>query len=76
MSEGKTITLKVVGERSIHCSGCESTVKFTLSRIPGVQQIKADSKTQLIQFDLIQAITDLDKVKAEPEWIGYQVELA
>lgn len=68
--------LKVVGERTIHCSGCERTVKYTLSRIPGVDQIKADHKTQMIEFELSPALTDLDKVKADLEWIGYQVELA
>ena len=76
MKEGKKILLKVVGERTIHCSGCERTVKYTLSRIPGVDQIKADYKTQMIEFELSPDLTDLDKVKADLEWIGYQVELA
>ncbi len=73
--EGKKVVLKVVGERTIHCSGCERTVKYALSRIPGVDQIKADHKTQMIEFELSPDLTDLDKVKADLEWIGYQVEL-
>ena len=76
MTEAKKITLKVLGERTIHCSGCERTVEYTLSRIPGVDQIKADHKTQLIEFELSPDLTDLDEVKADLEWIGYQVELA
>ncbi len=76
MTEGKQIQLRVVGERTIHCSGCERTVEYTLSRIPGVDQIKADHKTQLIEFELSPDLTDLEEVKADLEWIGYQVELA
>jgi copper chaperone CopZ len=76
MTDKKQISLKVVGQRTIHCSGCENTVKYALSQIPGVEQIRADHKTQLIEFDLTSEVADLDKVKAELEWIGYQAELA
>ncbi len=74
MSDSNTYKLKVVGERTMHCGGCESTVKFTLSALPGVREVKADQNTQTIEFDLASGETDLDKVKAELDWIGYQVE--
>lgn len=38
----------VVGEEKMHCSGCETRVRFALSRMPGVQQVRADSNTQRI----------------------------
>jgi len=76
MDGAKRVELKVVGERTIHCSGCESTVKFTLSRIPGLEQIEADHQTQLIQFEFNPGVADLEKVKAELQWIGYEVEVA
>lgn len=58
----------------MHCGGCERTVTFTLSQLPGVNVIKADHKTQLIELVLTGEETDLDKVKAELDWIGYEVE--
>ena len=76
MDQAKRVELKVVGDRSIHCSGCESTVKFMLSRIPGLQEVEADHQTQLIQFEFDPELADLEKVKAELEWIGYEVEVA
>ena len=69
MTGVKKIMLKVVGERTFHCSGCESTVKFTLARIPGLDQIRADHKTQLIEFELAPDLAEL-------ECIGYEVEPA
>ena len=46
------MTLEVVGDYTIHCGGCENTIQFSLSRLPGVQRVDADRKTQLIEIDL------------------------
>ncbi len=67
-------TLKVIGPQTMRCGGCERTVAFTLSQLPGVNVVKADHKTQLIELVLTGKETDLDKVKAELDWIGYAVE--
>lgn len=75
MSEHQTVKLKVVGENTIHCAGCERTVEFTLSHMPGVERVKADHKTQGIEFVLTSSDTDLEQVKAGLEWIGYEVEM-
>lgn len=75
MSNVQTVRLRVIGENTIHCAGCERTVEFTLSRMPGVEKVKADHKTQDIEFELTSVETDLEKVKDGLEWIGYQVEL-
>ena len=73
MPDTKTLNLKVVGQHTLHCSGCERTAEFTLSRLPGVESVKADHKAQTIQVSLESDETDLEKVKAELEWIGYEV---
>ena len=75
MSNNQTVNLKVVGDNTIHCSGCERTVEFTISHMPGVEKVKADHKTQDIEFVLTSGETDLEKVKDSLEWIGYQVEV-
>lgn len=76
MAEPKNIKLKVIGERTMHCGGCASTVQFTLSQLPGVREVNANFKTQNIEVVLTSDETDLEKVKAELDWIGYQVEAA
>ncbi len=71
----QNVTLHVVGSQTMHCAGCERTVTFTLSHLPGVKVIKADHKTQVIELVLTGDKTDLEKVKAEMDWIGYKVKL-
>ena len=36
------LNLKIMGEQTMHCSGCERTVQFTLARVPGVRSVKAN----------------------------------
>lgn len=38
-------TLKVTGKQTIHCGGCERTVKFALKQLSGVRQVEASYKT-------------------------------
>jgi len=42
------VDFEVVGEEKMHCSACETRVQFTLSRMPGVQNVLASAKTQRI----------------------------
>jgi copper chaperone CopZ len=74
MSEDQPYRLKVIGENTLHCDGCERTVEFALSRMPGVERVKADQRVQEIAFVLTSGETDLEKVIANLRWIGYQVE--
>ncbi len=76
MSDTNTLTLEVVGEQTLHCGGCERTVEFTLSQLPGVRVIDVDHTTQLIEIALTGDETDFEKVQAELEWIGYRVVVA
>ena len=76
MSVKQNVTLKVIGDRTIHGGECENTVKLTLSRLPGVEQVKADHNSQLIQFSFTPGSSELAQVRAELELIGYEVEIA
>lgn len=73
MVDTQKLTLKVTGERTIHCAGCERSVEFTLANLPGVREVDADHKTQRVEITLISNETDLEKIKAELDWIGYEV---
>lgn len=72
----KTLNLKIIGDHTMHCAGCERSITFSLSQLPGVEDVKADWNTQEIQVDLSSDEVDLDKIKAELDWIGYEVEAA
>ena len=72
----ETKILKVVGPQQLHCGGCEHTVQFTLKQVPGVQQVKASHKTQLITLTFDPRQADLARIQQELDWIGYQVNEA
>lgn len=46
------LKLEVVGDNIIHCAGCENTIQFSISRLPGVRAVDADRNTQFIEIDL------------------------
>ncbi len=72
----ETLNLKVIGDHTMHCAGCERSITFSLSQLPGVEEVKADWKTQAIQIELSSDEVNLEKIKAELDWIGYEVETA
>lgn len=69
----ETKTLKVVGKQMMHCGGCENTVEFALKQLPGIQKVKASHKTQLIDLTFDAEALNLERVRQELDWIGYQV---
>ena len=76
MVENNTVELKVVGERTLHCNGCENTVKMSLGLLPGLEAIEAEHDTQRISFDYDPSQIDIQQVKNQLELMGYEVELA
>ena len=72
----ETLKLKVIGDHTMHCAGCERSITFSLSQLPGVEEVKADLKTQAIQIELSSDEVNLEKIKAELDWIGYEVVVA
>ena len=72
MAKLETFRLKVIGEQTIHCGGCENAIQMSLSQLPGVKRVKADHKTQLVEVSADVGQTDLDAVLARLEWMGYR----
>ncbi len=72
----ETLKLKVIGDHTMHCAGCERSITFSLSQLPGVEKVKADWKNQAIQIELSSDEGNLEKIKAELDWIGYEVVVA
>lgn len=68
------VTFKVVGDRTIHCNGCENSIKLALKQIPEVGEVSADRNTQLIEVTLLSDGEHGGKVKSQLDLLGYQVE--
>lgn len=62
----------VVGEEKMHCGGCESRVRFALSRLPGVQDVQADSKTQRIAVVINPSQITPEDVQARLKVAGFE----
>lgn len=69
----QTKTLKVMGEQTMHCAGCENSVKFVLGRLPGIQSVEASHKTQQINLTFDPEILNLEQVHQALDRLGYEV---
>lgn len=45
----KSITLEVVGNQKLTCEGCEERVQHMLKALPGVDQVRAHSRSQRVE---------------------------
>lgn len=71
----RKIELEVIGEQTIHCLGCENTIRRGLFQLPGVRQVEPSHKTQRIHLTLD---TDHVTVEAIPEklkWMGWETRV-
>ena len=71
----QTVTEEIrVRKGAIHCEGCEATIERFLSRVPGVQDVKASEEAQVVQVTWDPDTIDADRVRAELDGLGYPVE--
>lgn len=66
-------TLQVVGRQTMHCGGCETTGEFVVKQLAGIQQVKANYKTQEINLAFDPQALNLERVRQELDGIGYQL---
>jgi len=70
----KNVELKVVGTNTMHCGGCENSVKFVLSDLAGVEQVEADHRTQLVRVAYDEGQVDQARLVEELAILGYQAK--
>lgn len=66
----KEIQLTVEG---MHCTGCESNLRFALSSLAGVERAKANYKEKTVEVVFDPALTSGDELRRAIEQIGYTV---
>ena len=53
----QTVTEEIRVQRgAIHCEGCEATIERFLSRVPGVQVVKASAEAQVVRCMRVRAV--------------------
>jgi len=76
MAKLESFKLKVVGEQTIHCGGCEHAIRVSLSQLPGVKRVKANHKTQLVEVSTNVEQTGLEAIRERLDWMGYQTVIS
>lgn len=67
----KKITLNVKG---MHCPSCEVLVKDSLDELEGIDRVKTNSKSGIVEVDFDESKTDIDKIKSVIIKEGYKAE--
>lgn len=67
------LDFSVIGEQTIHCTGCERRIGNALRRRPGVQDVRASAQTQRVVVTVDPAKVSPDRVQATLEQLGYAV---
>jgi len=71
---GLGLELTVVGEQTIHGAGCDRTVEFTLSQVPGMRAVKARREwaedTEDQRAAAAHSSRSLDHGCRRPRWAG------
>ena len=60
-----------IAGKGIHCAGCEATIERFLARVPGVEQVKASEKTQLVSVTFDPHQLAVDQVRDKLDELGY-----
>lgn len=70
-----TIMLQIVGENKMSCGGCERAVMAALRNVRGVENARADHRTQEVEVWTGAIPPSLVQMQQELAEAGYQAEL-
>ena len=73
MAQIENHEIKVL-DKGIHCAGCEARIQSVLLKLPGVQEVKANYKTQNVLLQLDPQKLTVQAVKEKLEDLGYNTE--
>ena len=61
-----------IKDKAIHCAGCEARIQSLLARLPGVERVKAEYKTQRVHLTLDPERVSIEQVREKLEDMGYK----
>lgn len=68
----KSITLEIVGEQRLVCESCELRVKRVLKGLGGVDDVRADARSQRIEVLFDTSAVDASAIGGRLAGAGYQ----
>jgi copper chaperone CopZ len=71
MTRVENVEIQVL-EKGIHCAGCEARIQSVVSRLNGVETVKADHKTQMVSITLDPQRASIEQIRAKLEGLGYK----
>lgn len=69
------VDFAVTGDEKIHCSGCETRIRFALERMQGVQHVAADAGTQCVAVAFDPALLTPKQIRERLKEMGFDVEV-
>lgn len=72
----KMVTFEVIGEKRLHCEGCERRVERTLKTLEGVGQVRASAESQQIEVLFDTAALDANFVAERIGKAGYEIKIS
>lgn len=67
------LEFNVSGEQKIHCASCEERITRALKRVPGIQSVQANAKSQSISVSIDPSRVTAEIVQTKLGEIGYEV---
>ncbi len=75
MTQMKAVTFEVVGDQRLHCESCELRVRRLLKNLPGIGQVRADSRTQRVEVLFDSAAVDVPAIADRLATAGYETKV-
>ena len=64
-------TLKVP---ALHCGGCVNTITGTLTALPSVEVIQADTETKLVRIQFDESAVSVDQIREALDEVGFSAD--
>ena len=71
MAQVETVEVQIL-DKGIHCAGCEARIQSILARVPGIQEAKANYKTQKVRLIMDLESVSIQQVNDKLENLGYR----
>ncbi len=69
------VDFAVTGDEKIHCSGCETRIRFALERMQGVRHVTADAATQCVAVAFDPLLLTSMQLRERLQMMGFDVEV-
>jgi copper chaperone CopZ len=69
------IDFAITGDEKIHCTGCETRIRFALQRLSGVRQVAANAQRQRVAVTFDPALLTSGQIQDRLKELGFHTEV-